>query len=146
MKRFVLTIAFCLAYVSLANAAPFRSVVNAKNTSKNTTIVVASTTTAYTVAIDSKYIKNNEDTGILYRATSDGAVDLRLDMQISFKPSVDGAADTDYLDSHVIDTSITDEVWHLATLDTVILPYLRFKVTGQGSNHASTTIEIKVSK
>ena len=145
MKRFILAISFLLICTSVF-AAPFRSVVNARSTTNVTALPVGSTDTLHTKSIDVKYIRNDQDTGILYKATSDGVVDLGLVLQISYKPSTDGAFDSDYLDSELIDASITDELWHLVTIDTVILPHARFRITGQGSNDASTTIEIKVSK
>ena len=145
-KYLTLTAIILLLVATNVSAAPFRSTVNAITTTNVTTIPVASTNTTYTKSIDVKYIRNDQDTGILYKATSSGTVDLNLQMQTSYKPSTDGAVDSDYLDSHSIDTSITDTIWRLATLDTVILTNLRFKITGQGSNDASTTIEIKVSK
>ena len=146
MRRIVLTIAFCLVCVNLAFAAPFRSVVNARSTTNVTTLPVGSTDVLRTKSIDVKYIRNDQDTGVLYKATSSGEVNVALEMQISYKPSTDGLADSDYLPSNFIDSSIVDEDWHLVTLDTVILPYLRFILLGQGSNHSSTTLEIKVSK
>jgi hypothetical protein len=146
IKRIIPIMVVFLLIGSHAFSAPYRSVVNAVDTSNTTDIEVASTGTVYTKSIDGKDIQNDGDVGIMYKATSDGVVDLSLSLQESFKPLKSGAVDTDYVTTSVINSSVTDEVWHLATVDTVILPYLRFIATGQGSNDASTTIEIKVSK
>src|SRR3990167_1254184 len=131
---FIITMFICTP----AWPAPTKSVINARSTTKVTALPVGNTDTLYTTSIDMKDASNGEDIGILYKATSDGVVNLNLKAQISFKPSTDGVADADYVDSHVIDTSITNEAWHLATIDTVSLTHLRFKIVGQGSNDTST--------
>ena len=41
---------------------------------------------------------------------------------------------------------MSDEAWHAMTLDTVIMPYARFRLIGSGSNDASTEIQFKVMK
>ena len=120
---------------------------NVLNSSGSSTIAVASTGTVYT-----KYIrfKSAEYFAIMYKATSDGTVNLKIELEQSYaKPSTEGAADTNYVepeDVDDIDDSVTDEVWHIKTLNPDPLPYGRFKLTGQTGNHSSTTIEIKFFK
>lgn len=146
MKKTVLILVMLLI-PSFAYAAPFRSITNAKSATDDSTIFsVGSTNVVRTQSINVKDAINSDDVGVLYRATSSGVVDIKITAQTSFKPLNDGSIDADYLDSHVIDASVTDELWNLATIDTLILPYLRFVVTGQGSNDSSTLVEIKVSK
>ena len=135
--------------VTMVHAAPYRSTVNIKSATDDTVqFLVGGTTTICTKSLKVVDIKNDEDTGIMYKAIGSGTIDITLAMQQSYRPAaVEGTCeDAEYLDTNTIEASISDANWSLATLDTVILPYIRFKVTGNGSNAAGTLFEIKVSK
>lgn len=48
---------------------------------------------------------------------------------------------------HVVGSKIadvTDELWHSVTLSPVVLPYLRIKLDGQGTNPATCTVQLKL--
>lgn len=84
--------------------------------------------------------------GVMYKATSSGVVSVTLQALRSFqRPSVEGTSDSSYVLWNTSNT-ITDTAWHMATLDTVVMPYLVFKANGTGSNDDSTTIQIKVAQ
>lgn len=110
------------------------------------TITVPSTTTVMT---DSQSLVNTglaTNLGIMYKATSSGTVALSLQALRSFqRPAVEGSTDATYV---VWNTNATtaDQNWHLVTLDTVVEPYLVYKITGTSGNDASTKIQIKVEK
>ena len=144
MRKLVLFITIMLM-PTVVLAAPYRSTTNAKSSTGVKDIAVATTSTVFTQSVDIKENETGLDNGIYYKASSSGVVNLRIDLQESFEPSTDGAADADYQTSAIVTTSLTDKTWHLATIDTV-LPNIRFKVIGQGSNDATTTVEIKVSR
>lgn len=110
------------------------------------TISVPSTTT---VTTDSQSLVNTglaTNIGIMYKATSSGTVTLSLQALRSFqRPSLEGVSDATYVVWNAVST-VSDQAWHLVTLDTVVEPYLVYKITGTGSNDASTKIQIKVEK
>lgn len=148
MKRILTLSAILLLVCSIASAAPFRSSVNAKSaTDDSVQFVVGSTNTLYTKSLRAVDIRNDEETGIMYRAIGSGTINIYLSMEQSFgPPSTEGASSTDYIPTHTIDSSITSTGWNLTTVDTVLLPYIRFRAIGKGSNAAGTLLEIKVSK
>lgn len=102
-----------------------------------------------TITTDSQSLVNTglaTNIGIMYKATSSGTVALTLQALRSFKtPDTEDAPDATYVVWNV-STTTSDQAWHMATLDTVVEPYMRYQITGTGSNDASTTIQIKVEK
>lgn len=120
---------------------------NILTSAESSTIAVASTATVYTKHFR---LKSCEYFAIMYKATSSDAVNLKIELEQSYTtPATEGSSDTNYVepeDVGDIDASITDEVWHIRTLNPDPLPYGRFKITGQAGNHSSTTIAIKVFK
>lgn len=84
--------------------------------------------------------------GVMYKATSTGTVAVSIQALRSFKaPTTEGTQDVTYVVWNAPFTT-SDNNWHLATLDTVVEPYLVFKATGTGSNSSSTTLQIEVEK
>lgn len=110
------------------------------------TIAIPSTST---VTTDSQSLVNTglaTNLGVMYKATSSGTVTLSLQAVRSFqRPGTEGSPDATYV---VWNSAVTDSDtnWHMATLDTVVEPYMRYQITGSGSNDASTTIQIKLEK
>lgn len=121
------------------------------NSSGSTTIAVASTDTAYTQSID---LKGGEYFAVAYKAASDGEVNLKIEMEQSFQvPTTEGSSDTMWVEpgnASDIESALADENFHINALGAFGLPvplhYGRFKITGQGSNDASTTISIWLNK
>lgn len=108
-------------------------------------IAVASTGTAITKSFS---LVNHSigSVGVMYKATSSGVVSLSIQAQQSYrKPVTEGSDDVNYVVWQSFST-VSDTAWHMATLDSVVMPYGRFKITGTGSNDASTTIQFKVGK
>ncbi len=113
---------------------------------KYSTIGASSTTTVLTDSVSLENTGLATNIGVMYKATSSGVVGVSIQAQRSFqRPTTEGSSDATYVVWNTAFTT-TDTAWHLATLDTVVTPYLNFKVTGTGSNDASTTVQIKVEK
>ena len=144
IKRILVAVFICLYFISPVFAI---TAVHMKSTTDDSvTFLVGSANTLYTKTIDMNRAYPDDTVGVMYKATAlqGGAIDLHLTVQQSYKPpATAGASDTAYLSTGVITTSVADELWHLATIDTLVLPYMRFFVQGQGSNAAGTTVEIK---
>lgn len=84
--------------------------------------------------------------GVMWQATSPGTVSLNVQALRSFRrPTSETLADPSYVSWNAPNT-VSDTLWHMATLDTVVEPYLRFRVTATGQNSGSTTLNIKVEK
>lgn len=109
------------------------------------TIAVPTTATVYTKSI-SLINHGYESVGVMYKATSAGTIAVTVQSQRSYSPpTTESVYDPAYVDWNT-PTSTSDNTWRMATLDTVIMPYLRFKISGTGSNAASTTMQVKVEQ
>jgi uncharacterized membrane protein len=108
-------------------------------------MAVSSTDTLYTRSFSKQKVENMT---LMYKATSTGAVDVSIYLLQSFtKPTTEGTLDSRYATTDTIVASLDDEVWHIATLDTITaLPFGVYQITGNGSNDASTTVEIQTCK
>lgn len=119
---------------------------NLENSAGATSIPVASTATVYTKAIP---LTLGRYFALSYKATSDGDVDLKIELEQSHKlPTTEGASDASYVVGEGIsdiETNLTDEFWHHASVSPIPVKYGRLKITGQGTNHASTVIEALLS-
>ncbi len=84
--------------------------------------------------------------GVMYKATSTGTVSVSIQALRSFTPPAkEGTLDSRYVIWNAAFTT-SDNNWHMATLDTVVEPYLVFQATGTGSNSGGTTLQIEVEK
>lgn len=110
-----------------------------------TTMTPASTSTVYSKSI-SLVNHGYESVGVMYKATSSGVIALTVQPQRSFdRPTTESANNAAYVPWNAPFT-ISDNLWHMATLDTVVMPYVRFQITGTGSNDSSTTIQMKLEQ
>lgn len=109
------------------------------------TVGVSATATRYTNSFSLLNVTSSS-IGVMYKATSDGTVTVTIRPQQSYKrPTTELASDDAYIDWDSSE-NISDESWHMMTLDTVNSAFGRFKLIGTGSNDASTYLEIKVIK
>ena len=99
-------------------------------------IPVASTATVDTPKFPLHYA---DAFGVELLAASDGAVDVKIELQ----ESNDGTnfVEPDGMEDVAV---LTDEVRHIKQVTPVPAKYGRFRMTGQGSNHSSTTITINL--
>ena len=111
-------------------------------------IAVASTNTIYT---HSHSIKGGSNFVLLYKATvSSGTPDVDLYLeQGPGDPTTEGSAG-DSADGWVqVGTKLADvgdQNWHSVVLSPQSFPYLRIRAEGQGSNPASCTLDLRLSK
>jgi len=95
-----------------------------------------------TVTSDPVYIAPFSRFGVAYQATSEsGTPDLRIYYELSFEKTAgfavpDGASD--------INSSLTDENSHVASLNLEPATYVRFVVEGQGTNPSDTKITLSL--
>lgn len=83
----------------------------------------------------------------MYQASSGGVINLKIEFEQSYgRPITEGTADPNWITTDTIHSGLTHRNWQLATIDGVEMPFGRFKVTGQGSNAATTRLQIKVSQ
>ena len=146
MRKIIGLLIVGLLVCGQAFAAPYLAITPvASDDSVN--FLIRGTATIYTDSMKTYLLEPTDNVGLMYRAQG-STVNLKLDIEQSFAPpTTEGSTDQDYVTTDSVDSSITvADSWKVATLDTVVMPYMRFKVSGQGSNSATTTLEIKVSK
>lgn len=143
-KRFILFITFLLILSTSGFAEP-RRVQSMLSTSNATDIAVASTATVFTQSFPMSDV-NQDKIGVVYKCST-SSCDMNIKFEQGYqRPTTEGSDDSAYFITDVINASLTDNKWHMATVSTVTLPYGRFKVIGQGSNPSNATLKIKVSK
>lgn len=111
-------------------------------TNVETTIAVASTGTAY-----SRHFLMPKGVSFAWEFlfSSDAAVDVKIELEQSdVEPAVPAtpASDGNYVvpDGKTLSTQVNDEVYHRIAYSPVVSGYGRLKLTGQGSNAASTIL------
>jgi hypothetical protein len=102
-------------------------------------LAVASTGVAYS---QSFLTPNFSSAALEYQFTSDGTVDVKVEIESGEDaPATEGSADTDgYGVGNQISSSIADENVHWSAPSPTVSKRLRLKLTGQGSNDASTKL------
>ena len=143
IRRIIISIVICLLCVSPLYASTFRVV--RSTTDDSVLFGVGTSATLYTDILNMNRAYADDSIGVFYRASRGSTIDIDLKAEGSFKPpATDGATDVAYLILEDLDLALDDTDWHMATIDTVIPPYIRFSVTGSGSNSDGTVFEIKV--
>jgi len=151
MNRIIGLMAICLLIGSQAFAAPVLSASDVRSATDDAVeILTGAKTTIYTKAIKANIEDVTDKIGVIYKSTcqTGNAVNTNIEMQQSFRtPVTEGANDDNYVIADIVDATVTDSnKWALATIDTVAMPWIRFKITGQGSNEAGTVTQIKIVK
>jgi len=102
-------------------------------------LAVASTATAYSKSF---LWPRGSSFSLEYQFTSDGSVDVKVEIESGTSaPTTEGSADTDnYAVGNTISSGITDEVTHFTAPSPTVSQFCRLKLTGQGSNAASTVL------
>lgn len=84
--------------------------------------------------------------GVMWQATSPGTPAFTIQAMRSFqRPTNETLTDASYVVWNSSNT-VSDTNWHMATLDTIVEPYLRFRITPTAGNNTGTTLQIKVEK
>ena len=120
------------------------TVTNFANAAGTVAIPVASTGTVYTPTFE---INGLEAIGVQVKLTSDGDAKVLVQLEHCMAEPTSEAADTSNAtipDGFADILDITDELIHIKQINPVPAKYARFKLTGQGTNNASTTATIKI--
>jgi hypothetical protein len=109
-------------------------------------IPIAEDAVVYTPSID---LRQGEYFAVMYKATSDGNVKLKIEFEQSYTlPETEGAADDSWVETIAdINAALADEDWHIAKIEPIASPYGRFKITGLADplgNDATTTLQLKL--
>jgi len=109
-------------------------------------IPVATTAVVYTPA---KLVEKGEYFALMYKATSDGDVKLKIEIESSYKLPVTEESADDYWAESTDDVvaALADENWHIKKIEPVAAKYIRVKITGlaaPSANDASTTLNLKL--
>lgn len=113
-------------------------------------IPVASTAVVYTKAFS---LNLGEYFALAYKASSDGNVKVKIELELSFQlPTTEGAADDTYKTyegASAIEDALADENQHIKAITPPALKYGRIKLTGLGApsaNDATTTIRLRIGQ
>jgi hypothetical protein len=120
------------------------TVTNFTNAAGTAAIPVASTATVYTPTFE---INALEALGVQAKLTSDGDAKVLIQLEHCMASPTSEAADTSNAvipDGFPDILDITDELVHIKQINPVPAKYARFKLTGQGTNDASTTCTLKI--
>jgi hypothetical protein len=109
---------------------------------------VASKTVASTgvVYLQSYPVEMGASYSFEYQFASGGAVDVKLDLEQGnelLAAAAEGAANANYVvpeDAAAFDAQVADKLVHIKAYAPAATGYVRLKLTGQGSNAASTAI------
>lgn len=111
-----------------------------------TPIPVGNTVTEYSQSFP---LAPGENFGIKLLADSDGTVDVLVELEVSMDlPSTEGSADDNFVEPEGFADilNLTDEDVHIKSISAPYAKYGRLKLTGQGSNHSSTTVAADIFK
>ena len=147
MKKIALILLGIILISSTAFAARGgKKTESALTAAKSSTIAVASQATIYTLAFSVSDVEYEKAVGVMYKC-SGTTCDSSLFAEQSYeRPDTEGSLDVNWIGTHLIDASIADTNWKMATLETVSMPFMRFKIIGGASNSADVTFSIKVAK
>jgi hypothetical protein len=146
MRKLILLVGIVFLFSGVAFADFGEVVVETNlNSSGESDIAAASTDVTYSKSFSKQ---KSENMTVMYKASSEATVDLSINLMQSFaRPTTEGTYDSRYVTTDSIVSNLSDEAWHIATIDTLTsLPFGLYQINGNGSNDASTTIEIKTGK
>lgn len=144
-----LLLALFLLGISNCYATDVERTVESVATTDSTKVLFTTIGTIVTADTVSKSLVNvglGANLGVMWQASSTGTISFTIQPLRSFqRPTSETLSDASYVSWNGPNT-VSDTQWHMATLDTVAEPYLRFRITATGQNNANTTVQIKVSK
>ncbi len=105
----------------------------------STSIAVGSTTTYYTKSFP---LPKNRFFGLDILLSSSGTPDVKFELEEgNSRPDTENSSDADeWAVTDTISGGISDTVAHIIEVAPIAAKYGRIKITGQGSNHSSTTV------
>lgn len=85
-----------------------------------------------------------------YKGSSSGTVGLLIELeQSNVPPATEGSSDGNYVvaeNQQDIEADLSDKTQHIKKLSPVVSVYGRLKITGSGSNDATTTLRAKLAR
>lgn len=109
------------------------------NAGGGSTIAVGGTSVVYTKAVPMPF---SDTFGIEYNLTSPGVYDVKVEVEQGNElPATEGTADANWGVTQTLETGLTDGSVRFKALAPIVAKYMRLKLTGQGSNNASTAVE-----
>lgn len=108
----------------------------------------ASTETIYTKAYN---LKRGSVFGIAYKANSvNGSADITIEIEQGYQaPTSKEASDGTYVVpqnvSAIVSNLSTENTLYIQSISPIVMPWIRFKITGAGSNNADTLVNIWLS-
>lgn len=108
-------------------------------------MTIRSTATIWTKSI--RLVNSSAETiAVRYQMLSNnGSLKIELEQGVN-SPSTEYVYDSGYITTDTVVEALTTSTPRLYTLDTVSLPYFRFKVSGTGTNSTATKLKMKVYK
>lgn len=133
--------------MTVSEQAPQNYVIDLLALGAVTTIAIAETAVVY-----SDYFAlpaSLSAMGIILNLDSGGAIDVKVELEQGNTVPTANAADSSWAVGDEISAGITDTNTKVLVVQPIATKYARLKLTGQGSNHASTALaraEIGISK
>jgi len=114
----------------------------------STNLAVAGAVTIYTKAMR---VTKAEYMSVTYQAVSaSGAPDVKIEMQqASVMPTTEGSADANWVEGENvadIEANLITETVHNKAINPPVLPFIRFKITGNAGNPVDTVVTMKLNK
>lgn len=139
VSMFLSSCSFCLADIR-------RTSETLTSTDSVVSMAVPSTATVYTKSFSLQNHEAGTPVAIAYKATaSSGSISVTIDAEQSYqRPTTEAASDVTYVGWERVATTLTNNAWHIETLDTVVAPYGRIKIIGNSGNSQATTVDLKL--
>ena len=104
---------------------------------------VASLTVGGTSVVYSKSVPMpfSDTFGLEYKMSSPGVIDVKVEIeQGNVLPTTEGASDSNWSVVQTVEASVTTNAVRHKAIAPVVAKYMRLKLTGQGTNNASTAL------
>lgn len=147
MKRISLLLVLGVLFFTLnaySESPVERMVIEEVISATSDTLAMPGTITVYTKSFS---LRDASRLGIMYRTTSDSAVNYTPVLQQStIRPTTEGSYDAKYITTDTLRSAATTSGWYVATIDTLTaLPFGRFKIDSTNTG-ADAVLEMEIVK
>ena len=144
MKKLLLMV--LMVSVCSNASAQYRTASRAVDKNKTTPITVAGQAYEYSSSFKTSDVMESDSMAVMYKV-SGTAPSVSIFFEESFStPTSEGTTDTAYLITKVLDTTVANTAYEMATIDTVNMPYGRFHIRGNSGNGNNTAVTIIYAK
>ena len=142
-----LVIAVIAVLISTPAFAQWRTASSVRTSDDSTALIVEKTGRLFTKSFKMTENNSTDNIYVMYKQTP-ATADTALYFEQSYgPPAKEGVVDANWVVTDTIDAEYAgDTNWHFATIDSVMGTHGRFKILGEGSSPATTTLTIKVIK